>query len=168
MDLRSNVSPGSARGPPPAGAASADGARCGGRTRVSPHSARVSPYPERTRTPTETHRPTQVQYDGVHLQTEKHCQRPRLGHTQPRVQCHPQPNERHFLEQQDHLVNQLKLDLLHPLVQLDSRGLHVPHDVEHHPELHLLLVNLSNRYQHPKRTLLRINISLWFNLSCSW
>ncbi|KAF4127221.1 hypothetical protein GN958_ATG23585, partial [Phytophthora infestans] len=54
---------------------------------------------------------TQVQYDGVHLQAEKHCQRPRLGHTQPRVQCHLQPNERHFLEQQDHLVNQLKLDL---------------------------------------------------------
>ncbi|KAF4130519.1 hypothetical protein GN958_ATG20286 [Phytophthora infestans] len=54
MDLRSNVSPGSARGPPPAGAASADGARCGGRTRISPHSARVSPYPERIRTPTET------------------------------------------------------------------------------------------------------------------
>ncbi|KAF4146615.1 hypothetical protein GN958_ATG04212 [Phytophthora infestans] len=111
---------------------------------------------------------TQVQYDGVHLQAEKHCQRPRLGHTQPRVQCHLQPNERHFLEQQDHLVNQLKLDLLQPLVQLDSRGLHVSHDVEHHPELHLLLVNLSSRYQHPQRTLFRINISLWFNLSCSW
>ncbi|ETO83402.1 hypothetical protein F444_02604 [Phytophthora nicotianae P1976] len=54
MDPQSHVSLGVARGFRSADTSPANGARNGARTRASPHSARVSPYPERIRTSTGT------------------------------------------------------------------------------------------------------------------